>query len=105
MVKLKNRDWIRDYISDLIKKGAVKAVLSWLSKKISKIVTGPLGWLASLIISQAWDFFGDKIVRWAVRKGTLIYDKIDGNIKAVKIKQARGRGDSSYDDAVDDVFN
>lgn len=111
-MKLKNhqkskftREWVRDYISDLVTKGVVKTVLAWIAKKAAFMTTGPLGWLTSLIIEQIWDYFGDKMVRWAVRKGALFIDKVDGNIKAVKIKNARGKGGSDYDDAVDDVFN
>jgi len=103
MVK-KDRKFYRDYISDLIRKGAVKAALSWIAKKMAFLTTGPLGWLTTLVLEQAWDYFGDKMVKWALRKGALVIDKTDGYIKAKKIKDARESDGTSYDDSVDDVF-
>lgn len=102
--KNRSRKFYRDHIAGLVKDGAVKAALSWITKKVAFMTTGPLGWLTTLVLEQLWDYFGDKMVRWALRKGALIYDKVDGNIKAVKIKKSRGQGGSAYDDAVDDIF-
>lgn len=99
------RKFYRDYITSLIKKGAMKIALSWIAKKATWLTTGPLGWLTGLILDQLWDRFGEKTVKWALRKGTLFYDKTDGKIKAVKVIEARGTNDSSYDDAVDDILN
>lgn len=101
---LPNRKELRDKISAFIKEGAVKTALSWIVKRFAFLSSGPLGWLTTLIVSELWDYFGDKVVRWATRKGALIYDKIDGNIKAIKVKDARGSNDSSYDSSVDDIL-
>lgn len=105
MTAKKDRKFWRDYIAKIIKDGAVKIGLSWLVKRFAILATGPLNWLASLVVIEIWDFFGDKLVRWALRKNALIYDTVDGNIKAVKIKKSRGRNDSTYDSSVDDVFD
>lgn len=104
MYKQDKRKQFRDFISNKIKNGAVKTALSWIATKAAWATTGPLGWLATLILGEIWDYVGDKFVKWALRKGALVYDKADGSIKAKKIKKARQNADSNYDDAVDDVF-
>lgn len=102
-----DRKQTRDYVSGLIKNGAIKIALSWIAKKAAALTVGPLGWLVTLILEQFWDYFGDKLVRWAFRKGCLVVDTIDGTIKSRKIKEAReanSENSSDYDAAVDSVF-
>jgi hypothetical protein len=101
---LLNKKETRESVSNFIKGGVVQAALSWLVKSFSSLSSGPMGWLVNLVLSQLWDRFGDMAVRWAIRKGALFVDKTDGKIKAVKVENARKSDDSSYDDAVDDVF-
>ena len=104
-VQKKSRKETRDYIAGLVKSGAVKTALSWITKKWAFFATGPLGWLAALVLDQVWDYFGDKIVRYGMRKGALIYDKVDGHIKVIKIKEAKKDGkQADYDNSIDDAF-
>lgn len=99
-----SRKWVRDYLSSIIKKGALKVAFSWIGKKAAFLATGPLGWLATLVMNGLWDYFGDRVVRWSVKKGALVFDEIEGSIKALKIRKARDESGENYDNAVDDVF-
>jgi len=104
LIRLMEKKKLKQIILDLAREGAIKQALLWLARKAAFLTTGPFSWLTEIIINQIWDAFGDKVVRWAFRKGVLVYDKTDGYIKAVKIKKSRGKRDSSYDSSVDDIF-
>ena len=92
-------------MSRLVRKGVVKTALSWIATKAAFLTTGPLGWFVTLILDEIWDFFGDKIVRYAMIKGALVYDKASGTIKVHKIRKAKQSGNQDeYDSAVDDAF-
>ena len=102
---LKNRKYVTDLISKFLKDKAAKAALSFLTKKIAFLATGPGGWIFGIAFGILWNKFGDKAIKWLSRKGAFAVDLGTGKVKANKITKARKEGtNEDYDNAVDDMF-
>lgn len=102
-VDLITRKLIRDKISAIIRGRVVSLAISFIATKVAWLATGPWGWVLNIVLSAVWNLVGDKMVRWAVRKGGLVLDKTQGKIRINKINKAKQ--DEDIDEYVDTISN
>lgn len=96
--------WLGDYLLAIFKKESVKLLFSKLFKTAS--MSGLRLWLVKFVVNAAWNFIGEPIAKYAIRKGLLFYDKVDGHVKVRKLQRARDENNQEdYDNARDDIFN
>ena len=92
------------YLNQLIRNAAVKAAFSKLITKLGWSATGFQGWLANFIVNHAYDYIAKPLVGLVIRKGMLVYDKVDGNFKLKKINKAKDENDTdTYWDTLSDI--
>ena len=80
-----------------------KVLINFLKEKTVKLALKKLlgsaaaggfkAWLVKFVIIELFEEVAEPLLRLAVRKGLLIYDKIDGNIKVKKIEEAKDDND------------
>lgn len=88
------------------------ALLKILEKRLVKkavlaivgTTTGFTAWVVSFIVEIGWDMIGVPLANLAKRKGLLLYDWADGEIKVLKLKQAKENNDEdAYNDVIDNT--
>lgn len=63
-------------------------------------------WLVKLIVTEFYDEIGEPVIKLAFRKAGYIYNKIDGEIKIKKLREAHSENDEdAYDDIVTDILS
>ena len=93
---------LKNQLIDILKGKFVKAAL----KKVlgSAAAGGFTGWLVKYIAIELFEEVFEPLIRYGIRKGLLVVDKIDGNIKAKKIEKAKDDNDEdAYRNTIGDV--
>lgn len=96
---------MKDFQKNLIaflKGSAVKLAI----KKIlgTAAVGGIKGWIIKIIVTELFEEVAEPLIKLALRKGFLVYDKIDGSIKIKKLKKAKAENnETSYNSTIDDI--
>jgi len=96
---------IGNQLLSLAKNQLIKAAVNKLVTVGSRFA-GIKAWLVKMGVELFWDHVAEPIARYAVRKGLLGYDKIQGKIQVKRLSEARESGNAEdYDDATDGIFN
>jgi hypothetical protein len=84
---------VKEIIISHLKGAAVKAAL----KKVlgSSSAGGFRGWLVKFITVELFDELAAPVIKFSIRKGFLIYDKIDGSFKLKKINKAKDENNTN----------
>ena len=96
---------MKDFQKNLIaflKGSAVKLAI----KKIlgTAAVGGIKGWIIKIIVTELFEEVAEPLIKLALRKGFLAYDKIDGSIKIKKLEKAKAENnETSYNSTIDDI--
>jgi len=93
-------------VKSLFIKTLEKAVVKTALKKIlgSAVMGGFKAWLIKFIATELFEHVAEPVIRLAIRKGQLIYDKTDGNLKLKKIREAKDEDDTdTYWDTIGDI--
>jgi hypothetical protein len=87
---------------NFLKGSAVKLAI----KKIlgTAAVGGIKGWLIKIIVTELFEEIAEPLIKLALRKGLLVYDKIDGNIKIKRLEKAKEENnETNYNSTIDDI--
>jgi len=81
---------VRDKLVEHLKGKAVRLAL----KKIlgAAAMGGFKGWLVKFIVTELFEEVAEPLIKLAVRKGFLLYDKAEGAIKIKKLNEAKEDG-------------
>ena len=96
---------MKDFQKNLIaflKGSAVKLAI----KKIlgTAAMGGIKGWIIKIIVTELFEEVAEPLIKLALRKGFLAYDKIDGSIKIKKLEKAKAENnETSYNSTIDDI--
>lgn len=94
--------FVRDKIVEHLKGKAVKLALRKLLG--SPLAVGFKGWLVSFVAEELFEEVAEPLIKFVVRKGFLIYDKVDGKLKVKKIKKAKeGQDEETYISTIGNV--
>ncbi len=99
-LKLSN---LKTIVIKYLKSAAIKAAL--LQFLGSTIAGGWKAWLIKFIVTELFEEVAEPLVKYFFRKIGYVYDRVEGEIKFNRIKEAKENNDKiSYNIAVDDVF-
>jgi hypothetical protein len=95
---------------DAFKKQLIKFLKGEFVKLALKKILGSVafggfkGWLVKFIATELFDQLGEPIIRYAIRKGQLAYDKAAGEITIKKVERAKENNDEdAYSDSISNV--
>ena len=96
---------MKDFQKNLIaflKGSAVKLAI----KKIlgTAAMGGIKGWIIKITVTELFEEVAEPLIKLALRKGFLVYDKIDGSIKIKKLEKAKAENnETAYNSTIDDI--
>lgn len=94
--------WLGDYLLTVFKNEAVKTLFKLIFNTTK--MAGFKLWLTQVIVDVLWDYLGEPLAKLAIRKGLLVYDKANGEIRYKKLLRAKvNNNEDDYNDAIDDV--
>lgn len=97
-----NTQIIKAALINFLKGAAVKYALKKLLG--SAVMGGFRAWLVKFIVEELFEYVAEPIIKLAVRKSLLVYDKGIGKIRIKRIEKAKEEGDESgYIDNISDV--
>ena len=89
---------------DFLKGSAVKYAVKKLLGTSTGIIGGVKGWLIKYAITELFEEVVEPVIKLAIRKGLLVYDKVDGKIKLKKLEKAKEENDeATYNSTIDDI--
>jgi hypothetical protein len=83
-----------NWLTQLLKTEFVEYFTKKLILKLGWSMSGFQGWLAKLIVENAYEYVAKPVAMLLIRKGYLIYDKATGTFRLKKIKKAKEDGDA-----------
>jgi hypothetical protein len=103
--KIKSYQKLRDAIIPIIKEYAVKWGVTTALTAIGVSVGGIYSWVATILAKILFDFIMEPLLQWSIRKGFLLYDTVDGQIKVKKLHKAKDENNQDdYDSTLDDII-
>jgi len=91
--------FIRDQIVEHLKGKAIKLALK---KVLGSVMAGGIkGWLVKFVVTELFEEIAEPLIKLAIRKGFVLYDKIEGSINVKQTEKAKDEG--NYDDYLDHV--
>jgi len=78
------------------------AVKLTLKKVLGSVAAGGFkAWLVKYIATELFEEIAEPLIKLAIRRGRLVYDKADGALKVNKYEKAKEAGDeSTYTDTI-----
>jgi len=87
---------------NILENAIKKKIIQKIVMAIVGSTTGGLAWVVGFIVEFAWDNIAIPVINLGKRKGLLILDKQDGQIKALKMKEAvKNHDEAAYDKLID----
>lgn len=94
--------FLKEHATSFLKQSVVKAAL----KKFlgSAMAGGIKGFIITFIVEELFETIAEPIIKLSFRKLGYVYDRVGGEIKVTKLRQARQDGDrDEVDDLLDNV--